>query len=104
MAKENVSNNHVLRKVVIYGALTAALYAGVFWNSAAVLHLCAKGGIYAVFPITFVFAFSFSHGAFANYLWQLLGIEALKQPKVEAEKTAEVTKRPEVRRRARVQA
>jgi len=104
MAKKNVSKNHVLKKVIGYGLLTAALYAAVFLNSTTVLKLCAKGGVYAVFPIALAFVFSFAHGAFANYLWQFLGIEALKQPKVEAEKTAEVAKRPEVRRRARVQA
>jgi len=104
MAKENVSKNNVLKKVIGYGVLTAVLYAAVFLNSTAVLKFCAKGGIYAAFPIALVFVFSFAHGAFANYLWQFLGIEALKQPKVEAEKTAEVAKRPEVRRRASVQA
>ncbi|MEJ5300163.1 MAG: hypothetical protein WHS38_04160 [Thermodesulforhabdaceae bacterium] len=104
MARENVAKNHLLRKVIGYGVLTATLYAAVFLNSTTILKLCAKGGIYAAFPIAIAFVFSFAHGAFANYLWQFLGIEALKQPKVEAEKVAEVAKRPEVRRRPRIQA
>lgn len=104
MAKGIVSRNQALKKMIGYGILTVVLYAAVFLNSATILHLCAKGGVYAAFPIALAFVFSFAHGAFANYLWQFLGIEALKQPTVQAEKAQEVVRRPEIRRRARVQA
>jgi hypothetical protein len=70
-----------LAKTLIYGALTAVLYAAVFSNADTILHLFVRGGAYAALPIGAVFVFSFAHGAFAGNLWSLLGIEAItKQP------------------------
>jgi hypothetical protein len=72
-------------KTLVLGALTAAMYAAVFWKSDAVMQLFTRGGVYAAFPILTVFAFSFAHGAFASNLWSLLGIQA--KPTVEVHKT-----------------
>ncbi len=86
-------------KTVILGALTAALYAAVFWHSDAVLQLFTKGGVYAALPIATVFVFSFAHGAFASNLWSLLGIEAIThQP---AKRPAAPAPRPAQRPRPR---
>jgi hypothetical protein len=72
-------------KTLIYGAITAILYAAVFTNADAVLHFFTRGGIYAALPIGAVFVFSFAHGAFASNLWSVLGIEAItKQPAMRA--------------------
>jgi len=72
-------------KTLIYGAITAILYATVFANADTILHLFARGGAYAALPIGAVFVFSFAHGAFAGNLWSVLGIEAItKQPAVRA--------------------
>ena len=72
-------------KTIIFGAISAALYAAVFTHSDAVLHFFTRGGIYAAFPIGAVFVFSFAHGAFASNLWSVLGIEAItKQPAMRA--------------------
>ncbi|MGC8719211.1 MAG: hypothetical protein ACP5TY_04290 [Thermodesulforhabdaceae bacterium] len=103
MAMEKVSKKQVFKNVVVYGILSAALYVAVFTHSKSILNLCAKGGVYAAIPISMVFVFSFAHGAFANYLWQFLGIDALKKPEARAEKSQEVVKRPAIRR-ARIQA
>ncbi len=70
-----------IAKTIVYGALTALLYAAVFSHADTVLHLFARGGVYAALPIGAVFVFSFAHGAFSGSLWSLLGIEAItKQP------------------------
>ncbi|MGO9570490.1 MAG: hypothetical protein ACLP5H_23410 [Desulfomonilaceae bacterium] len=75
-------------KTVVYGAITAALYAVAFTNSDSMLQLFTKGGYYAALPIVTVFVVSFAHGTFASNLWSMLGIEAItKQP----------ARRPEVR-------
>lgn len=83
-------------KTLVFGTLTAALYAAVFLNGGTVMNYFTRGGWYAALPIATVFVFSFFHGAFANYLWLALGIEAVKrvQPRPEA-------KRPVKRRRPR---
>ncbi|MBI5553090.1 MAG: hypothetical protein HY911_16385 [Desulfobacterales bacterium] len=90
-------------KTLVLGALTAALYAAVFWKAEAVMNLFTRGGIYAVLPLATVFAVSFAHGAFASNLWSLLGIQA--KPTVEAHKSvsagARATKTKSARPRAR---
>jgi len=72
-------------KTIVFGALTAALYAAVFWKADVVMTFFARGGIYAALPIATAIIFSFAHGAFANTLWSLLGIHA--RTEVEAYKT-----------------
>lgn len=72
-------------KTIVFGALTAALYAAVFWESDVLMKFFARGGLYAALPIATAIIFSFAHGAFASNLWSLLGIHA--QTKVETYKT-----------------
>lgn len=86
-----------LVKFLFYGVVTAALYAALFVNEPVVKTLCARGGLYALFPIVTAFIFSFAHGNFTNYFWQSLGIEAKK-------KRVEVTQdRPVERKEIRTQ-
>lgn len=87
-ATHGLTKKKPLAKTIVYGVITAALYAAAFTHSDAILQLFTKGGYYAALPIATVFVFSFAHGAFASNLWSMLGIEAImKQP----------AKRPEVR-------
>ncbi len=87
-------------KTLIYGGVSAILYAAVFTNADAVLQFFAQGGVYAALPIGAVFVFSFAHGAFASNLWSVLGIEAItKQPAMRAPAPAP---RPANRARPRV--
>ncbi len=79
------SKKRLLGKTILYGAITAVLYAAVFANVETVLGLFSRGGLYAALPIGTVFVFSFAQGAFAHNLWSVLGIEAV---------TKETTKRP----------
>ncbi len=87
-----------LGQTIVFGLLTAALYAAIFWKSDTVMHYFTRGGVYAALPIATVFLFSFVHGAFSSHLWTLLGIEAAKKgaPKV-AEKRPAPAKRPRLR-------
>jgi hypothetical protein len=87
-------------KTLIFGTVTAALYAAVFTNSEIIMHYFTKGGIYALLPVATVFVFSYAHGSFTSYFWSALGIEGSKATvtkKVEKSKT--VDKRPDVRPR-----
>jgi len=63
---------------IVYGMISAALYAAVFMNADTVMRFFTKGGWYATLPIAAVFVVSFAHGTFAGKLWSLLGIEAAK--------------------------
>ena len=63
-------------KTVVFGILTAALYAAVFWKADVLMKFFTRGGIYAALPIATAVIFSFAHGAFASNLWSLLGIRA----------------------------
>lgn len=87
-------------KTLLYGAVTAVLYAAVFSHSDAILQLFTRGGIYAALPIATVFVFSFAHGSFAHNLWSVLGIEAVtKRP---AQRPTVPAPRPAQRPRARL--
>jgi hypothetical protein len=87
-ATHSATKKKPVAKTIVFGAVTAALYAAAFWNSDYILQLFTKGGYYAALPIATVFIVSFAHGTFASNLWSMLGIEAItKQP----------AKRPEVR-------
>jgi hypothetical protein len=88
--------NKPVGKTIVWGALSLGLYAAVFSHGSTLASLFAKGSWYTILPIATVFLFSLVHGAFASYLWSLLGIEARKQPQPRptAEKRAVKRKRP----------
>jgi len=97
MAKESESRGiGLLGKTVGFGLATVALYAAVFMNTETVMRYFTKGAWYAALPIATVFVFSFFHGAFSSYLWEVLGIEAPKrvQPRPAAAKRPVARKRP----------
>ncbi|MGD9818268.1 MAG: hypothetical protein AB7V04_06170 [Desulfomonilaceae bacterium] len=94
------SKKQLLGKTLLYGAITAALYAAAFTHTEILTAVFAKGGVYAALPIATVFVFSFAHGSFSSNLWSMLGIEAIsKAPQPRAE---QATKRPTQRKRPRL--
>jgi hypothetical protein len=97
MAKESDSRGiGLIGKTVGFGVAAAALYTALFWNTDTVMHYFTKGSWYAALPIATVFVVSFVHGAFSNYLWEALGIQAPKrvQPRPTAAKRPVARKRP----------
>ncbi len=94
------SKKKLLGKTLLYGAITAALYAVAFTHTGILTAVFAKGGVYAALPIATVFVFSFAHGSFSSNLWSMLGIEAVsKAPQPRAERA---TPRPAQRKRPRL--
>lgn len=66
-------------KAFLFGLVSIGLYWVTFINEATVREIWAKGGAYAALPILTVFIFSFVHGAFANYFFSMIGLEAKKK-------------------------
>ncbi len=69
-------------RLVIAGTATAALYALLFANEKEVMASFTRtDGLYPLLPVLAAFAFSFSHGAFTAYFWDVLGVKP--KPNVE---------------------
>lgn len=96
---KGIWNMRPIGKTLGFGLVTAALYAAVFWQRDLVMHFFTRGGWYAALPVATAFMFSFVHGAFANYLWQALGVEA---PRKAVASRPVVAKRPRRRPRPRL--
>ncbi|MCU0589451.1 MAG: universal stress protein [Syntrophobacteraceae bacterium] len=79
-SRQIIQKQRLMGKTIGLGALTASLYAAVFWNADTLMQTFTRGGWYAAYPVATVFLFSFIHGAFAHNLWSLLGVEANQRP------------------------
>ncbi|WP_310599750.1 hypothetical protein [Desulfobulbus sp.] len=110
-AMSTSSKQRYVQRCVLFGALTAALYAAVFAYQDLVMTYFSKGGVYAVLPVATVFAVSYFHGNFTSSFWSALGIEASRksgaQPVVPAKQVTGSTvkaPRPDTRPRLRLNA
>ncbi|MGB9712830.1 MAG: hypothetical protein ACPL2F_06890 [Dissulfurimicrobium hydrothermale] len=65
-------------KMIIMGAISASLYTFLLLKGDFVVQICAKGGVYAFFPIATAFVFSYVHGGFTSSFWSVLGVDAKK--------------------------
>ncbi|MDD2463557.1 MAG: hypothetical protein PHI97_06130 [Desulfobulbus sp.] len=105
-AMSTISKAHHVKNCIVFGALTAGLYAAVFTHSDVVMKYWTKGGVYALLPVATVFAVSYLHGNFTSSFWSMLGIEASKTAGKKAVETDRkvVAPRPDTRPRAQVNA
>jgi hypothetical protein len=90
-------------KTIVFGILSAALYAGVFAFADTIAAHFAQGSYWAAGPIATVFLFSYVHGEFTGNLWSVLGVEATRKTarKPETATTSTVNKPATVRPAAR---
>ena len=82
------SRKRHLKNCLVFGALTAGLYAAVFTNQDWVMTYFTKGGVYSLLPVAVVVGVSYAHGNFTSAFWSALGIEGSKTT---------VSKSPEIR-------
>ncbi len=68
-----------IRQMVFWGLASLVLYLAVFMNQQAVTDYFTRGGLYAVPVIVTALVFSFVHGAFANYLIEVIGFKPLSK-------------------------
>lgn len=64
-------------QLILWGSISAAMYLAVFTNQQAVNDYFTRGGVYAIPVIVTALAFSFAHGAFANFFIDVLGFKPL---------------------------
>lgn len=83
-------------KTIVYGLVTAGMYAGVFCFADTIAAYFARGSVWAAGPIATVLLFSYAHGTFAHNLWEALGISALRTRK-DVRTITQPVSRPRVR-------
>jgi len=92
------------KSCLVFGGLTAGIYAAIFANQDIVMTYFTKGGLYALLPVATVFAVSYAHGNFTSSFWSALGIEGSKTTGKQAEVRKEAEERPEIRKDVRPRA
>jgi len=78
ISMSTTSKKRHVKNCLVFGALTAGLYAAVFANQDVVMTYFTKGGVYSLMPVAVVFAVSYFHGNFTSAFWSALGIEGSK--------------------------
>jgi hypothetical protein len=64
---------------ILWGIFSAIMYFVVFSNQQTITELFSRGGIFAVPLIITALAFSFVHGAFANYFIEVIGFKPVSK-------------------------
>jgi hypothetical protein len=70
------ANHKPFGKVLAYGAVSTLLYALLYFFGDEILRWTTRGGWFFVLPVAIAFLFSFFHGGFTGYFWEVLGVQA----------------------------
>ena len=62
---------HLIASGIVSGSLYLLLY---FYEREILAAFTRTDGFYPALPVIAAFAFSFAHGAFTGYFWEVLGI------------------------------
>jgi len=73
-----IKSSKLFAKTAIYGALSLTLYVLLYLFEDSFLALSSNGRWFFLIPVTAAFVFSFVHGNFTAYFWDMLGIKAKK--------------------------
>ena len=72
------------------GALSALCYLLLyFYESEIMANFTRTDGLYPMLPVAAALVFSFAHGAFTGYFWEVAGIHARPRPQRAAGDLAE---------------
>ncbi len=72
----SVERNRVLKKTLLYAALSGGLYFLLYHFEQDILRLSRQGGWNFFVPLFIAFIFSIIHGNFTGQFWELFGIRA----------------------------
>jgi len=71
------SSRKVLGKLTASGIASGLCYAGLFAYEIEIMATFTRtDGLYPLLPVAAALVFSFAHGAFTAYFWELVGIRA----------------------------
>jgi len=66
--------------LVASGIVSGALYLSLYLYEREIMTAFTRtDGWFPVLPVLAAFVFSFAHGAFTGYFWEVLGIRALRK-------------------------
>lgn len=69
-------------RLIASGIASALCYAALFAYEKEIMAAFTRtDGLYPLLPVVTAFVFSFAHGAFTGYFWELLGIRARPAPR-----------------------
>ncbi len=74
MAASNKTS--ALLQTLFWGLFSAILYFALYYFEAPILNWSKAGTLAFIVPVFIAFLFSFVHGAFTTYFWDLLGVKA----------------------------
>ena len=67
-------------ELVVSGFVSASLYLLLFLYEKEIMQAFTRAdAFYPALPIITAFAFSFAHGAFAGYFWEVVGIRGKRK-------------------------
>jgi len=65
-----------LLQTLFWGIFSAMLYFVLYYFEEPILNWSKAGPLAFIVPVCIAFLFSFVHGAFTTYFWDLLGVKA----------------------------
>ncbi|MCK5719543.1 MAG: hypothetical protein KAH84_06275 [Thiomargarita sp.] len=69
------NRTNLLIQTILLGLFSAIFYFLLYYFNEPILELSTQGGWYFIIPVSIAFLFSFIHGAFTHYFWNVLGIK-----------------------------
>ena len=75
-----MASNKPYAGLIVSGLISGALYLALFLFRHEIMAAFTRtDGWYPALPVLTAFAFSFTHGAFTGYFWEVLGITARRR-------------------------
>jgi hypothetical protein len=78
MANDLPRNGGLRMRAVLFGIAALTLYFLLYLFEDSIMAITSHGRWYFLVPVAIAFVFSFVHGNFTSYFWEVLGIKAKK--------------------------
>ena len=76
-----MKNSKPYPQLIVSGLVSGALYLSLFLYEDEVMTTFTRSdGWYPALPVIAAFVFSFAHGAFTAYFWEVLGVQGRRRP------------------------
>jgi hypothetical protein len=68
----------LMTRAALFGIVSLVLYFLLYFFEDSILAFTSRGGWYFIAPVVIAFVFSYVHGNFTAFFWDVLGIKAKK--------------------------